>query len=139
MRAHNRFSCSESLKRWKLHNNFWSCAVMIESYDFGQITINGRRYSSDVIIFPDHVKDGWWRSKGHRLSLEDLKEVFEVKPEVLVIGTGYSGLMKIPQDVRDYVSARDIELVVENTRQACQTYNRLCESKKVLAAFHLTC
>lgn len=112
---------------------------MIESYDFGQITINRRRYSRDVIIFPNSVKDGWWRREGHRLSLEDLKEVFEADPEVLVIGTGYSGLMKVPQDVKDYVNSKNIELVVENTRQACQTYNRLCKSRKVIAAFHLTC
>ncbi len=112
---------------------------MIESYGFGQITINGRRYSRDVIIFPDNVRDGWWRGEGHRVSLEDLKEVLEAEPEVLVIGTGYSGLMKVPQDIKDYVKSRDIELVVENTRDACRTYNRLCQSKKVIAAFHLTC
>jgi len=112
---------------------------MIESYDFGQIIINGHRYSRDVIIFPDHIKDGWWRREGHKLSLEDLKEVFEAEPEVLVIGTGYSGLMKVPQDVTDYVKSKNIELVVENTRQACQTYNRLCQSRRVIAAFHLTC
>lgn len=112
---------------------------MIESYDFGQITINGRRYHRDVIIFPDNVKDGWWRREGHRLSLEDLKDVFEAEPEVLVIGTGYSGLMKVPQEVKDHVKSRNIELVVENTRQACQTYNRLRQSMKVIAAFHLTC
>ena len=112
---------------------------MIESYDFGQITINGRKYSRDVIIFSGNVKDKWWRREGHRLSLEDLKDVFEAEPEVLVIGTGYSGLMKVPQEVEDFVKSKDIELVVENTRQACQTYNRLCQSRKVVAAFHLTC
>ena len=112
---------------------------MIESYDFGQITINGRRYSHDVIIFPDSVKDGWWRKEGHRLNLEDLKDVFEAEPEVLVIGTGYSALMKVPQEIKDYVKSKNIELVVENTRQACQTYNRLCRARKVIATFHLTC
>ncbi len=112
---------------------------MIESYDFGQITIDGRRYNRDVIIFSDNVKDGWWRREGHRLSLEDLVDVFEAEPEVLVIGTGYSGLMKVPHDVQDYVKSKNIELVVENTRQACQTYNRLSQFKKVVAAFHLTC
>jgi len=112
---------------------------MIESYDFGRIVINGRRYTRDVIIFPKHVKDDWWRREGHKLSLEDLKEVFEAEPEVLVIGTGYNGFMRVPQDVRDYVKSRNIELIVENTRQACQTYNRLHQSKKTIAAFHLTC
>ncbi|MGD8506989.1 MAG: Mth938-like domain-containing protein [Candidatus Bathyarchaeota archaeon] len=112
---------------------------MIETYDFGQVTIDGCRYSRDVIIFPSNVKDGWWRKEGHRLSLGDLKDIFEAKPEVLVIGTGYCGLMKVPQDVRDHVKSRNIELVVENTKQACETYNRLCQSRKVVAAFHLTC
>ncbi len=112
---------------------------MIDSYDFGQITIDGRRYNRDVIIFSDNVKDGWWRREGHRLSLEDLVDVFEAEPEVLVIGTGYSGLMKVPHDVQDYMKSKNIELVVENTRQACQTYNRLSQFKKVVAAFHLTC
>ncbi len=112
---------------------------MIESYTFGKITINGRRYSSDVIIFPDHVKDSWWRKEGHKLSLDDLKEAFEAKPDVLVIGTGYTGLMKVPQEVKDYVRSKNIELVIENTRQAYKTYNRLSQSRRVVAAFHLTC
>lgn len=112
---------------------------MIESYEFGRITINGRRYRRDIIVFPDNVRDGWWRREGHRLSLEDLKDVFEAEPEVLVIGTGYSGLMRVPQEVKDYVKSKNIELVVENTRRACQTYNRLCRSRRVIAAFHLTC
>jgi hypothetical protein len=30
---------------------------MIDSYDFGAIVIDGKRYSSDVIIYPDRVKD----------------------------------------------------------------------------------
>jgi hypothetical protein len=114
---------------------------MIESYDFGQITIKGRRYSQDVIVLPDNVvKDNWWRKEGHRLSLEDLKEVFEAKPEVLVVGTGYNGFMRVSQEVKDFAKSKNIELVVENTRRAWQTYNRLCSSsKRVAAAFHLTC
>lgn len=112
---------------------------MIESYDFGEISVNGHRYSHDVMIFPNSVKDGWWRRESHRLSLEDLKDVFEAEPEVLVVGTGYSGLMKVPQDVKDHVKSKNIELVVQNSRQAFQTYNRLCRSRNVIAAFHLTC
>jgi len=69
---------------------------MIDSYDFGRIIINGKRYNSDLIVFSDKVRDGWWRKEGHRLDVEDLKDVLESKPEVLVVGTGYSGLMRIP-------------------------------------------
>ena len=31
---------------------------MIDYYQFGLIVIDGKRYSSDVIIFPNGVKDG---------------------------------------------------------------------------------
>ena len=43
---------------------------MIESYRFGKIVINGKSYSSDVIIIGDHVKANWWRREGHRLHIE---------------------------------------------------------------------
>ena len=47
--------------------------MLIESYSFGKISINGKIYHSDVIIFPDRVYDSWWRKEGHILHLEDLK------------------------------------------------------------------
>jgi hypothetical protein len=112
---------------------------VIESYSFGRIKIDGRFYTSDVVIFPDHVNDRWWRKEGHRLSVEDLAEVWQAEPEILVVGTGYYGLMKMPNEVREYIAAKSIELTVENTKQACQTYNQLEPAKKVVAAFHLTC
>ena len=34
---------------------------MIESYDFGRIVIDGRKFASDVIIFLDRVDGNWWR------------------------------------------------------------------------------
>jgi len=112
---------------------------MIESYSFGQIMIFGKRYTTDVIILPDRVKDDWWRKEGHRLNIDDLRDVMQAQPEVLVVGTGYFGLMKVPSEVRDYLISRGIELVVENTKEACKSYNRLASTKRVVAAFHLTC
>ena len=47
----------------------------IDSYHFGQIVIDGREYSSDVIIYPDRVQDNWRRNKSHELALEDISEV----------------------------------------------------------------
>jgi len=113
---------------------------MIESYDFGRIVVNGKRYMSDLIVFPSYVKDGWWRKEGHRLSVEDLKEVFEARPQVLVVGTGYSGLMRVPEEVKEHLAERGIELIVKPTREACEAFNDLLRSgKRVVAALHLTC
>ena len=112
---------------------------MIDSYDFGRIIINGRRYTTDLIVFPDRVKEGWWRKEGHSLHIKDLDEVVQDNPEVLIVGTGYSGLMKVPAETREYVKSKGIELIAQRTAEACKTFNRLVKSKKVVAALHLTC
>jgi len=35
---------------------------MIESYDFGRIVINGKKFGSDLIIFPDRVNGNWLKN-----------------------------------------------------------------------------
>lgn len=115
---------------------------LIDSYEFGLIVINGKKYRSDVIVFPEKVIDGWWRKEGHSLHMEDLKEVVEceLKPEVLVVGTGYYGLVKILPEIEYVLKKLGTELVVQPTKEACQTFNKLLGSgKRVVGAFHLTC
>lgn len=113
---------------------------MIDSYGFGRITINGKRYTNDVIVFSDRVKDNWWRKEGHRLQVEDIETVVKQKPEVLVVGTGCFGLVKIPVETVEFLRSKGVKLIAQKTREACTTYNRLVESgKKVIAALHLTC
>ncbi|GAH23507.1 unnamed protein product, partial [marine sediment metagenome] len=75
--------------------------MIINSYSFGSITIDGKNYRSDVIIFPDKINSRWWRKSGHLLSDEDIGEILKYKPEMLIIGTGASGLMMVDQKVKD--------------------------------------
>jgi hypothetical protein len=111
---------------------------MIDSYRFGNIVIDGEGYSSDVLILPSGVKT-WWRRQGHELSPEDLDDVLAGNSEVLVIGTGAYGMVHIPSEVEEFLKSRGLEIVVEATDKACDSYNRLCRSGKVAAALHLTC
>ena len=113
---------------------------MIESYSFGNIVVNGKRFFRDLIVFPDRIKENWWRREGHRLSLEDLEEVISYQPETLVIGTGYFGVMKIPDEIQKFIKEKNIELVISGTKEAVKKFNQLLEEgKKVVGAFHLTC
>jgi hypothetical protein len=114
--------------------------MKIDSYSFGHIEIGGHRYSSDVIIAPDHVMDRWWRKEGHSLHRNDLDEVLKAKPEKLVVGTGYYGQMKIPQDTRDFLSQHHIDLISAKTTDAVDEFNRLQQDcANIVAALHLTC
>ena len=112
---------------------------MIDSYDFGKIVIDGKHFTSDVIIYPDRIDANWWRKEGHELHPDDLTEVVEEKPAVLVVGTGKWGLMEVLPETRDFLQSKGIKLIVEETDDACQTYNRLRGSERVVAALHLTC
>ncbi len=44
----------------------------IDSYAFGNIVIDGMRFTSDLIIYPDgRIVDGWWRQSGHLMTEVD--------------------------------------------------------------------
>jgi hypothetical protein len=113
---------------------------MIEKYSFGQILISGKKYNSDLIIFADHIYDNWWRKEGHNLCIDDVKEIINKKPDILIIGTGFYGLMKVSEDLIKYIKSAGIEqIIIKKTRDACEEYNKLYKNKNIIAAFHLTC
>jgi len=112
---------------------------LIESYGFGRMRIDGVAYTSDLIVFSDHVKPDWWRVEGHKLHVEDLAEVLKAKPETLVVGTGYFGLMKVLPETESHLQAEGIRLIAERTGKAYRIYNSLSRSGRVVGAFHLTC
>ncbi len=112
---------------------------MIDSYEFGRIVIGGETYDADVLIFPDHVRASWWRRAGHTLCLDDIGEILEMSPEVLVVGQGASGLMRVLDEVKEELDRRGIELVCARTSKACDIYNDLSMERKTIAALHLTC
>ena len=114
---------------------------MIDSYVFGHIVVNGAHYKSDIIVFPEHVQEKWWRREGHKLQLIDIQEALESsQSRFLVVGTGKFGVMRVTEEVRSYCSEKDITLHAESTDKAVKMYNRLIlTSSEVLGAFHLTC
>jgi hypothetical protein len=113
--------------------------MTIDSYSFGRIVINGREYNSDVIIYPDHVNSSWWRKVGHSLCADDIQDIIKAEPEILIIGTGSAGAMTVPPDTERYIKSKGIRVVIQPTKSACDTYNKLCTTHRVIAALHLTC
>lgn len=110
---------------------------MINSYEFGKILINGKTYTSDVIIFSNRIKN-WWRKNGHEVCIDDIKDIIDKKPDVLIIGTGHSGIVKILPEVKSRLREEKIELIEKPTREACEIFNKM-SNKNVIAALHLTC
>ena len=112
---------------------------MINSYSFSNIMIGGNKFPKDLIIYHDHISSNWRRKTGHLLTEDGITEIIDCKPEILIIGTGASGLMKVDIMVKDKLKALGIEFVIMKTAEAVNEYNRVYKDKKVVAALHLTC
>ena len=113
---------------------------MIDSFSFGTMQIDGRQYTSDLIIYPDGtIQNGWWRARGHSLSLSDIAGLVDKKPNVIIVGTGVNGRMQPDALLHAYLEEQGIEFLVGNNDVAVKWYNELKASGTVGACFHLSC
>ena len=111
----------------------------IREYQFHRMVVDEEVHTRDLILLPDRVGGNWWRKDGHRLAVEDLREVIDAGPAVLVVGTGAYGLMRVPAETRRAVEAAGIKLRVARTGKAWQLYNDLRVEQPTAGAFHLAC
>lgn len=113
---------------------------MIDAFEFGTITIQGQTYTTDVLIFPDgRVADGWWRRRGHWVTLRDLNALLTSKPEVIVVGTGIHGQMRPEAGLEDTLQDMGIDLIIAPNDQAVPHFKRLGTIRRTAGCFHLTC
>ena len=112
----------------------------IQSYHFGHIQIDGKAYRDDVKLVGDKVVPSWWRSRGHLVEPNDVKDLLSADAEVCIFGTGAYGAMRVSEAVKSAFEARGVKVLAERTESACNTYNRLTkQGKKIVAGFHLSC
>jgi len=113
---------------------------VIESCAFGFIVINGKKYTSDLVIYPDgHIEDSWRRISGHRLSIDDIDRLIKSDPEVIVAGTGVSGLMKPETQIKKLLHQKGIKFISQPNQKAIKTFNKFLSKNRAGACFHLTC
>ena len=114
--------------------------MKIDSYSFGSIRVDGKTYTSDVILYPDgSLNASWWRIEGHNLHIDDLDRTAVIRPEFIIIGTGASGSMKIENKTVEYLQKICSGIIVETTANAVKRFNELSPNHAVVGLFHLTC
>jgi hypothetical protein len=114
-------------------------SLRIDSFTFGNITIEGKTYTSDVIVYPDRVETSWLREEEHRPQIREFFDIVKSEPEILIIGTGYAGVLSVPDQIRNYLTSKGIEVRVEKTKHAIEMFNELRNKEKVVAVLHITC
>lgn len=108
----------------------------IDAYSFGKIVVDGTAYTSDLVIYPDHVEPDWRRTHGHHLEPDDLAGVIAARPDHLVIGTGAYGRMTVSDGTRELLDRENISFEVLPTGEACRAFN---QRSSAVAVLHLTC
>jgi len=114
--------------------------MKIENYIWGALEVGGKIYTRDLKLFGEQVFSNWWRKEGHFLYREDIQDILVLKPDYLVIGSGFYGLMRIDPELEEYLQKNGINYFISDTSSAVNKYNELVqEGKKVAGCFHLTC
>ncbi|MBW3021874.1 Mth938-like domain-containing protein [Candidatus Woesearchaeota archaeon] len=76
----------------------------------------------------------------HIITKDDFVPLVEAKPEVIIIGTGASGVVQVSNEIIEFIESFKIKLIIKKTTDACDEYNRLIKrGVKVCALLHNTC
>ncbi|MBI2109901.1 Mth938-like domain-containing protein [Candidatus Woesearchaeota archaeon] len=108
---------------------------MIDEYKFGSFRIKGKNYLDDVKIIGNKVRGYSLMDHRKGLTLEDMKDIIEAKPKIVIIGSGATGLLIINKDVKDFLRTSGSQVIVEKTSDAVGTFNRLTKENNNVAAF----
>lgn len=119
----------------------------IERFEWGRFQIEGTVHTEDgegvgkdICILHGEVLP-WEARHGHRLKPAMLEIVLDEDIDVLVIGTGVYGRIKVPN--RTIKAAEDAgigRVIIEKSEDACEAYNALAQAgEKVALLAHGTC
>lgn len=112
--------------------------MQIQEYKFSSFIIDNKIYMGDIKIINNKIR--YWDREGHDLKLEQIKDLINVNPKTIVIGTGASGLLKVSDEIKKEAISKKIKLIIEKTEKACNICNELLKQGTNFAAIlHSTC
>lgn len=119
--------------------------VNFERTVFGSVTVDGQKYS-DVLVVSGKIESRE-REKleeifgtSHMVAPAEISKLTSGKPDIVLIGSGQSGVLKVSDIVKNQIEKAGSKLLVLETPEAIYKYNELVkEGKKVNALIHVTC
>jgi hypothetical protein len=118
--------------------------MSIDATEFGAITVDGKTYEHDVIIRLSGAvekrrkrlsKEKYGTS--HIISKAEAKSVFEDGCDLLIVGAGQGGNVRLSPEASAYLDKKQCRVVVQPTPEAILTFNR--SGGKTIALMHVTC
>lgn len=120
--------------RISLLQNEFPQAVYIDSYNSRGFTISGNRVFGPCALLPQTVVQ--WNVGSHQDITEESFSIFwmlEPRIEIVVVGTG-NKTERLHSQVLQAMRQRGIAVEVQDTPNACATFNFLCHEGRVTGA-----
>jgi len=116
----------------------------ISADSFGEVSVGRKTYTRDVHL-PVNGKVKVRKKAlarelygtSHTIGPKELKKVCKGGPEVLFVGTGHSGQMRLNEEAERYLEQRAIECRALPTPEVVEAYNKSKQRKAAL--IHVTC
>lgn len=121
----------------KLHLSFDASKNNFTALGEGYVVVNNDRFTHPIVVTPDDVLTDWDANNFAELTTAHFNYLLNLKPEIILFGTGPRQHFARPELYRSLIDAR-ISIEFMNTPAACHTYNILmAESRHVIAAILL--
>jgi len=116
----------------------------VNDFRFGSIVVDNKKYSRDVLIFPDGrvgPRQGrLWMFGSHAIRRKELERLLEGEPEIVIVGTGTSNKARLSAEAENWAEERKLKLTVLPSYEAIARLNELADQgRKVAAMIHITC
>lgn len=117
----------------------------IEKLSWGKVKVDGQTYHQvllvgDEVVERDKPKLENLFGTTHQIGEWERCQLLSGKPEIILIASGWSGLLKVSQKLKVESQKLGIELRTILTPRIVTEYNRLVgEGKRVNALIHTTC
>ena len=118
----------------KLQSDPHSGANTITGYGDGYVEINQIPYNHAVLLSSDGAISAWPVALFDGLKESDFAQMVDLKPELILIGTGSRQRFPKPELLKSLILAK-IGFEIMDSQAACRTYNILVgEGRQVLLA-----
>lgn len=117
----------------------------IDKVSWGKIRVDGQDYHQVLIIGDEVIErksDKLHELFGttHRIGDWEKEKLISGNPEMILIATGWSGLVRIGGDFKNKLKEKEVELQTVLTPKVVKRYNDLVkQGKRVNALIHTTC
>lgn len=121
----------------KLHSDTPFGINTITGYGTDYIEINKVPHSHAVLLGPNGPVQNWGVHSFADLEPSHFAQIAELKPELIIIGTGFRQRFPRPDLLKALINAK-IGFEIMDTQAACRTYNILVgEGRQAMAALLL--